>query len=102
MDLTVFSIWKFRYVEGFLQDMHSYDVLTTKYVNPRNFMTTWLKYDIKAETVSIEKDGTVPIVCKFSELTDTLKKLDMYKERPITDRHFLAGPQDNPETTPVV
>ena len=95
MELSSFAIWKFRYVEGYLEGMQSYDVLTTKYVDPKTFMTTWLKYDMKAETVSIEKDGAVPIVCKFSELEATLKKLGMFREKQI--RHMLAGPQPDTE-----
>lgn len=97
MDIPGFAIWKFRYVEGHLLDMRSYDMTTTKYVDPSTFMTTWLKYDVKAETVSIEKDGQVPIVCKFTELENTLRKLGMYRERPMGDRHMLAGPQPDLE-----
>ena len=92
MDICSFSVWKFRYIEGFLQDMRSYDVLTTKYVNPKTFVTTWIKYDFDKNIATIETDNRT-MECKLSELENTLKDLGMYKERPENDRHSLAGPQ---------
>ena len=94
MDMSSFAIWKFRYVEGYLEGMQAYDVETTKYVNPKTFMTTWIRYDMKNETASIEEFDRPPVVCKFAELEATLKKLGMFRERPVTARHMLAGPQE--------
>ena len=93
MDVSSFSIWKFRYVEGYLEGMRSYDVETTKYVNPNTFMATWIRYDMKAEAVSIEEFEKPLVVCTFSELENTLKRLGMYRVRPEDSRHALAGPQ---------
>jgi hypothetical protein len=92
MDITAFSVWKFRYVEGFLQDMHSFDVYTTKYLDHKTSAVTWIRYDIAKEVATIERDG-LSLPCKFSELEKTLKDLGMYRERPENDRHHLAGPQ---------
>lgn len=96
MDLPCFAVWKFRYIEGFLQDMHSYDVLTTKYVNPKTFVITWIKYDLDKDRATIETEGRI-MECRLSELEKTLKDLGMYRERPENDRHALSGPQKKPE-----
>lgn len=93
MDISTFAVWKFRHVEGFLESMQSFDVETTKYVDPKTFDVTWLHYDYKKETVTIESSDRQSLTCKFSELIQTLKDLNMYRERPETDRHHLAGPQ---------
>ena len=92
MDITSFSVWKFRYIEGYLQDMHSYDVHTTKYVDHRTSAVTWIRYDTVKDRATIDKDG-VTLDCKFADLEKTLKDLGMYRERPENDRHHLAGPQ---------
>ena len=96
MDITSFSVWKFRYIEGYLQDMHSYDVHTTKYVDPRTSAITWIVYDTIKDVATIDKDG-VKMECKFAELEKTLKDLGMYRERPLGERHSLAGPQHDEE-----
>lgn len=96
MDITSFSIWKFRYIEGYLQDMHSYDVHTTKYVDHRTSDTAWIRYDTAKDVATIERDG-LTLDCKFGELEKTLKDLGMYRERPLGERHALAGPQHDEE-----
>ena len=93
MDISAFAVWKFRYVEGFLEGMQPFDVETTKYLDPNTIEVTWLRYDYKKETVTIEAVDRQSLTCKFSELTQTLKDLNMYRERPENDRHHLAGPQ---------
>ena len=108
MDIVAFAIWKFRNVEGFLQGMSSFDVNTTKYVDPVDKSVSWIKYDYGTEKATIErtkhKDSfwafsdsgiteTVKVECKFSELVSKLKELGMYTERPSCDRHALTGPQ---------
>lgn len=97
MDITSFAIWKFRYVEGFLNGMNAFDVTTTKYVDPRNLDVVWIKYDYQKETAKVQS-STYCVECKFSELSDKLKDLGIYHERSITDRHFLAGPQKEEES----
>lgn len=92
MDLTAFAIWKSRYIEGYLQNMHAYDVNTTKYVNPKDMAVTWIRYDMEKETARVESGDHV-LECKFSELEKTLKDLGMYRERPRDERYSLAGPQ---------
>lgn len=108
MDITSFAIWKFRYVEGYLKNMFAYDVGTTKYVDPVTNLVSWIRYNYKDETVTIERTAkkdsfwsmieteeieTKKIDCKLSELESRLKELGMYEERPLTDRHSLAGVQ---------
>jgi hypothetical protein len=92
MDITAFSIWKFRYIEGYLQDMHAFDVHTTKYVDPRTFDVTMISYDTSREVATLDRDG-YRTECTFSELENTLKRLGMYRVRPEDSRHALAGPQ---------
>jgi hypothetical protein len=109
MDIVVFSVWKFRHIEGLLKNMFAYDVGTTKYVDPETGYVSWIKYNYKDETVTIErtvkkKDSfwsmietgeieTQTVECKLSELEAKLKELGMYEERPERDRHSLAGVQ---------
>ena len=106
MDVTTFAIWKFRYVEGFLEGMHPYDVTTTRYVEPVSGFESWIRYDYRTETAVIERvhrddfimsieDNvvTAKAECRFSELTAKLKELGMYVERAPGNRHHLAGPQ---------
>ena len=107
MELAAFAIWKFRYVEGFLQGMHASDIAVTKYIDPISKLVSWIRYDYKAETAVIEHkikkasiwslEGgdvvTETVECKFDELVGKLKELGMYAERSVNDRHTLAGPQ---------
>ena len=109
MDISSFAIWKFRHIEGLLKNMFAYDVETTKYVDPATNLVSWIRYNYKDETVTIErtvkkKDSfwsmieteeieTKKIDCKLSELESRLKELGMYEERQLTDRHSLAGVQ---------
>lgn len=106
MDVTTFAIWKFRYVEGFLEGMHPYDVTTTRYTEPVSGLDSWIRYDYKSEKAEIERvhrddflmsiDSnviTTKAECKFSELIGKLKELGMYVERAPGNRHSLAGPQ---------
>lgn len=94
MDLVRFAIWKFRNVEGVLEGMHPYDVLVTRYVDGLGDVT-WLRYDMAAETVSLEtEDGKSRMQCGFGELEDTLKRLGMYRPRPMRDRHSCTVAPD--------
>lgn len=110
MDIVNFAMWKFRYIEGILKGMHSFDVCTTKYVDPVNKEVSWIKYDYTKETAVIEKTevkhsmffgepGTTinRMECKFSELIKTLKDLGMYQELPDGEHHMLAGKQKDDE-----
>lgn len=92
MDLTNFALWKFRFIEGYLQNMQSYDVTTTKYVNPKDLAVTWIRYDMDKEKARIESGDRV-VECRFDELEKTLKDLGLYRERLYADMHHLAGPQ---------
>ncbi len=108
MDIVAFAIWKFRNIEGYLQGMNSYDVNTTKYVDPVSKSVSWIKYDYGTETATIERtkhkdsfwafsdSGTTETLkdeCKFSELVTKLKEFGMYAERLSSERHSLTGPQ---------
>lgn len=93
MEISSFAIWKFRYIEGFLQGFHAFDLETSKYVDPFTFATTWIRYNFKAETAEIERPDGTKVSVKFSELVQKLKDLGMYVERPASERHHLAGPQ---------
>lgn len=106
MDLVTFAIWKFRYIEGILKGMHSFDMCTTKYVDPLSDEVSWIRYDYEKERATVEhaeerhvgffgKTETVTdsIECKFSDLVRTLKDLGMYQELPPGEHHMLAGQQ---------
>lgn len=106
MDLVQFSIWKFRHIEGILQGMHSFDVCTTKYVDPVSNEVSWIRYDYAKEIATIEKPEHKHSIfsmkpstelhtleCKFSELIQTLNDLGMYRELPPGGHHSLAGKQ---------
>ena len=106
MDLVNFAIWKFRYIEGILRGMQSFDVTTTKYVDPVSKEVSWIRYDMAAEKATVERatvkhsmffgetvTGTQKIDCKFSDLVRTLKDLGMYQELPPGEHHMLAGQQ---------
>jgi hypothetical protein len=93
MEISSFAIWKFRYVEGFLQGFHAFDMETSKYVDPFTFATTWIRYNFKAETAEIERPDGTKIEVSFSGLVQKLKDLGMYVERGEHERHHLAGPQ---------
>ena len=106
MDLVNFAIWKFRHIEGILRGMQSFDVTTTKYVDPVSKEVSWIHYDMAAEKATVERTevkhsmffgetvtGTQKIDCKFSDLVRTLKDLKMYQELPPDEHHVLAGQQ---------
>lgn len=106
MDIVSFAIWKFRYIEGILKGMHSFDIHTTKYVDPVSKEVSWIRYDYEKEKATIEKtevkhagffggidESTRTLDCKFSDIIQTLKDLDMYSELPPNERHSLAGKQ---------
>lgn len=106
MELAYFAIWKFRHIEGILRGMQSFDVTTTKYVDPVTKEVSWIRYDMAKETATIERTevkhpmffgetvtGTQKIDCKFSDLVRTLKDLKMYQELPPGEHHVLAGQQ---------
>ena len=46
MDLVNCAIWKFRNIEGILRGMQSFDVTTTKYLDPVSKEVSWIRYDI--------------------------------------------------------
>lgn len=86
--------------------MHSFDVTTTKYVDPVTKEVSWIRYDIAKETAIIELTkvkhsmffgepgtSTQKHECKFSDLVQTLKNLKMYQELPPGEHHMLAGQQ---------
>lgn len=91
MDISEFAIWKFRCIEGHLQDMNPVDVRKTKYVDPATSEVTWITYDLSRETATVERGGR-KLECGFAELGEKLKDLGMYRERPAGARHSLAGP----------
>lgn len=106
MELAYFAIWKFRYIEGILRGMQSFDVTTTKYVDPVTKEVSWIRYDMAKETATIEHTevkhsmffgetgtSTQKLECKFSDLVRTLKDLKMYQELPPGEHHVLAGQQ---------
>lgn len=105
MDIVSFSIWKFRYIEGILKGMHSFDMCTTKYVDPVSKEVSWIRYDYEKESVIIERNEmkhglfsgdrleTSTLDCKFGDLVQTLKDLGMYRELPSGEHHMLAGKQ---------
>lgn len=106
MELAYFAIWKFRYIEGILRGMQSFDMTTTKYVDPVSKEVSWIRYDMTKETATIEHTEvtrpmffgktdttTRKIDCKFSDLVRTLKDLKMYQELPPGEHHVLAGQQ---------
>lgn len=107
MDIVAFAIWKFKNIEGLLKGMNSFDVTTTKYIDPDNGSTSWIRYNYHAETASIERvtykrssiwsiSADVPVTtifeCRFDELPRKLLDLGMYDELPVGKRHSLAGP----------
>jgi uncharacterized protein YuzE len=94
MDLSVFAVWKFRYVEGYLEGMHASELESTRYVNPDTGEVTWIKYDMKREVATVTSSGNASVECKFSDLEKTLKELNMYRPRAEMQRHSLAGPQN--------
>lgn len=94
MDPASFALWKFRYIEGYLEGMHSYNVETTKYVDPDTLGITWIKYEISSDVATIES-ANATLKCKFSELEKTLKDLKMYRVLGENQRHSLAGPQNS-------
>lgn len=86
--------------------MQSFDVTTTKYVDPVSKEVSWIRYDMAAEKATVERTevkhsmffgetGTSiqKLECKFSDLVRTLKDLGMYQELPPGEHHMLAGPQ---------
>lgn len=106
MDLVNFAIWKFRYIEGILKGMHSFDMCTTKYVDPDTAEVSWIRYDYERERAAVEhaeerhvgffgktEKVTDSIECKFSDLERTLKDLGMYHQLPPGEHHMLAGQQ---------
>lgn len=107
MDLVAFAIWKFQKIEGYLQGMHSFDVTTTKYIDPVTKIVSWIRYDMAREVATVEKTShkdsfwsldkdelvTTTVECKFSELPNRLKELGMYCAEDEFNRHHLAGPQ---------
>lgn len=106
MELAYFAIWKFRYIEGILRGMQSFDMTTTKYVDPVSKEVSWIRYDMAAEKATVERTevkhslffgeigtSTQKRECKFSDLVRTLKDLGMYQELPPGEHHMLAGPQ---------
>ena len=104
MDIVNFAIWKFRYVEGLLEGMNSYDVRTTKYVSPRTGLVSWIHYDYAAEVATLKiaiprksifsKEPEIKeFKCPFGQLDEILKEQGMYTVLPREKRHSLAGPQ---------
>ena len=106
MELAYFAIWKFRNIEGILRGMQSFDVTTTKYVDPVSKEVSWIRYDMTAENATVERTevkrpmffgetvtSTQKLECKFSDLVRTLKDLGMYQELPPGEHHVLAGQQ---------
>lgn len=86
--------------------MQSFDVTTTKYVDPVTKEVSWIHYDMDKETATIERTEAKHSVffgetgvsmqkleCKFSDLVRTLKDLKMYQELPPGEHHVLAGQQ---------
>lgn len=86
MDQSAFATWKFRNIEGLLKYMNRFKLDVTRYVNPDNGRTAWIKYDSASETATIETDCKTR-TCKFSEISDLLKELGLYEERQEGDRH---------------
>ena len=86
MEISSFAIWKFRYVEGFLQGFHSFDLETSKYVDPFTFATTWIRYNFKAETAEIERPDGTKIEVSFSGHTCRAEyrkeHCDSYRQEP--------------------
>jgi hypothetical protein len=93
MDIVKFAVWKFRYIEGILRGMQSFNMTTTKYVDPVSKEVSWIRYDINKEIATIECASTQKLECNFSDLVHTLKDLGMYQELPPGEHHMLAGQQ---------
>ena len=97
MDLVNFAIWKFRYIEGILRGMQSFDMTTTKYVDPVSKAAekaTVERTEVKHSMFFGETGtSTQKLECKFSDLVRTLKDLGMYQELPPGEHHMLAGQQ---------
>ena len=86
--------------------MQSFDMTTTKYVDPVSKEVSWIRYDMAAEKATVERTevkhslffgetgtSTQKLECKFSDLVRTLKDLGMYQELPPGEHHMLAGQQ---------
>lgn len=99
--LDNFVLWKFKTVEGVLCGARSMEVFSTglKY----NGNCCRIDYDIKNNTatlVDILDGGREVFKCKFRDIVDCLKRVDLYHERQ-DDRHEssripFAGDPDEP------
>lgn len=93
MDISAFAIWKFRYIEGFLRHMRASDVDSTKYIDPKTGLETWIHYDYKNETAKVVTPELDSVDTTFNELPAVLKSMHKYEELPEEERHHLAGQQ---------
>lgn len=87
MNIETFALWKFKEFEGRLKGFHSSDVFVTKIEMGLDCYT--LTYDIKTNRAKITNifDPENPTECSFDELSETLKRLGLYEERPESERH---------------
>lgn len=89
MTLDSFAMFKFKEIEGKLENFFSHDMTSTRFVN--GFTTYMIYYDIASLTFKIVNtcgiEGNEVIASgHFKELVQTLKDLGVYKERTI-NRH---------------
>lgn len=88
MTLDSFAMFKFKEIEGKLENFYSHDMTTTRFVN--GFITYYINYDITSLSFKIidscALDDNVIASGHFKDLVKTLKDMGFYKER-TTNRH---------------
>ena len=90
MNTDNFAIWKFKNIEGVLQDFYAYDFLVTKY--QKDYVVFFMHYDLSTNTIKFESkiakyDG---VTCSFNDVHATLKQLGVFALKNRLDCHDSA------------
>ncbi len=87
MTTDQFALWKFKAIEGILENFQAADFNTTRFI--KGFETYLITYDVAHLTCKIENMSKLdfdPIIVPFKELVNKLKEMGVYRERR-TMRH---------------
>lgn len=90
MTLDNFVLWKFRKVEGILENFRASDVFVSKY--SKGFHVFYIKYDLEKlqATITSPLGDFADITCSFKDLEQTLKDMGYYKLKDPSECHSCA------------
>lgn len=88
MTLDSLAMFKFKELEGKLENFYAHDMTTTRFTS--GFITYYINYDLTSTSFQIidscALENTVIASGHIKDLVKTLKDLGFYKER-TTNRH---------------